>query len=152
MKCPFCGYRDTDVVDSRDTEELNAVRRRRECPSCKKRFTTYERPEESIIVVIKRDGKREKFDKQKLINSIIKSVGKRPVSYNKIVELVEDIERELRTKQSEEVGSRHIGEMVLKRLRKLDDIAYIRFAAVYKEFKTIDDVINEIKFLQGKKK
>ncbi|MEM3369894.1 MAG: transcriptional regulator NrdR [Candidatus Micrarchaeia archaeon] len=152
MKCPFCGYKDTDVVDSRDTEELNAVRRRRECPSCKKRFTTYERTEESIIIVIKRDGKREKFDRQKLINSIIKSVGKRPVSYNKIVELVEDIERELRTKQSEEVHSKHIGDMVLKRLRKLDDIAYIRFAAVYKEFKTIDDVINEIKFLQGKKK
>lgn len=152
MKCPFCGYKDTEVIDSRDTEEGTAIRRRRKCPSCNKRFTTYERPEESVIVVIKRDGKREKFDKQKLINSILKSVGKRPISYNKIVDLVDDIERELRKKQSEEIESRQIGDMVLRRLKNLDDIAYLRFAAVYKEFKSIDDIINEIKLLQGKKK
>lgn len=152
MKCPFCGYKDTDVVDSRDTEELNAIRRRRECPVCKKRFTTYERPEESVIIVIKRDGRREKFDKQKLINSILKSVGKRPVNYNKVVEIVEDIERELRAKQSEEIESKAIGEMVLKRLKKIDDIVYLRFAAVYKEFKSVDDVSKEIEMLKKQKK
>jgi len=152
MKCPFCGNKDTDVIDSRDTDELNAVRRRRECPLCKKRFTTYERPEESVIIVLKRDGRREKFDKQKLINSILKSVGKRPINYNKVSEIVEDIERELRLKQSEEVPSKIIGEMVLKRLKKIDDIAYIRFAAVYKEFKSIDDVMNEIQMLKKMKK
>ena len=152
MKCPFCGHEDTDVIDSRDTEDLNAIRRRRECPNCKKRFTTYERAEESVIIVIKRDGRREKFDKQKLINSILKSIGKRPISYNKVIEIVESIERELRTKQSEEINSTMIGEMVLKRLKKLDDIAYIRFAAVYKEFKAVDDILNEVKMLQKQKK
>ncbi len=152
MKCPFCGHEDTDVIDSRDTEDLNAIRRRRECPTCKKRFTTYERPEESVIIVIKRDGRREKFDKQKLINSILKSIGKRPISYNKVIEIVESIERELRSKQSEEINSTTIGEMVLRRLKKLDDIAYIRFAAVYKEFKELGDIVNEIKMLQKQKK
>ncbi|VVB74009.1 Transcriptional repressor NrdR [uncultured archaeon] len=150
MKCPFCTNKETDVIDSRDTSDLASVRRRRECPSCLKRFTTYEKMEESAIIILKKDGRREKFDKQKLTNSILKSVGKRPVSYEKIIDLVNGIERDLRNRQSAEVKSTIIGEMVMKRLRKLDDIAYIRFAAVYKELKDLNDLRKELRGLEKK--
>ena len=150
MKCPFCGHKETDVIDSRDANDLTAIRRRRECPSCEKRFTTYERAEESGLVVIKKDGRQEKFNHQKLISGMLRACEKRPISYEQIVEVVDDIERELRKKDTTEIPSKVIGEMVMKKLKKLDGIAYIRFASVYREFKDVNDLKKELQTLLKK--
>ncbi len=146
MNCIFCG-RETRVVDKRDSE--NTTRRRRACPSCKKRFTTYERPEVNLVVV-KKDGRREKYNREKLLNGILKACEKRPVSQETIEKVVNEIEAELRSHGSE-VSSRNIGEIVMEKLLSVDKVAYIRFASVYREFDDIKSFQKEVKALLGSK-
>ena len=148
MKCPFCSYEETKVVDSRATEAGDAIRRRRECLKCSKRFTTYERIEEMPLTVIKKDGAREIFDRSKLLNGLLRAVVKRDVSRKQLEDLVTDIETDLRNQFKYEVESRKIGEMILKRLSKIDKVAYVRFASVYREFKDETDFASELSKLQ----
>lgn len=137
MKCPYCGNSETDVVETRDTE--GATRRRRGCKQCEKRFTTYERVENIDLVVIKKDGRREKFDREKLRRGLIKSTEKRPISNETIGEILNEIEQELRSKDTTEISSRTIGNIVLRKFKKLDKVAYIRFASVYLDFDDLKD-------------
>src|SRR4030042_7059336 len=134
MKCPYCGSKDTEVVETRDSEDLETIRRRRECLSCRKRFTTYERIENINLIVIKKDGKREQFDRDKLKRGIIRSCEKTKVSLDDIEKIVTEIERELRGADSVEIDSKKIGQMVAARLKKIDKVAYIRFSSVFKRF------------------
>ncbi len=150
MKCPYCNYEETQVIDSRDTENLEATRRRRECTKCNKRFTTYERLEEADIVVVKKDGKRERFERQKVINGILKACEKRPISLEKIEKLVDDVESDLRKRDSVEVESRVIGNLVMKKLKSIDKVAYIRFASVYMGFEDLGRFEEELDKLQKK--
>jgi len=153
MKCPYCGNTETDVVDSRDAEDLAAVRRRRECMKCEKRFTTYERVESVELVVVKKDGRREPFDREKLKAGLVRACEKRPVPHEKIEQTVEEIEMELRKKDTKEVPSSVVGELVMKKLKKLDKVAYIRFASVYREFADVEDFRKELKeLLKGRRK
>ncbi|MGN0748564.1 MAG: transcriptional regulator NrdR [Christensenellales bacterium] len=145
MKCIYCGYFDSKVIDSRATDESNSIRRRRECLNCGKRFTTYETVETTPILVIKNDGSRQTFDKEKVKKGIIKACEKRPVSLSQIEEIVSDIEKTLSNSLNQEVKSSQIGEMIMERLKEIDEIAYIRFACVYRKF---EDVSNLINFLQ----
>jgi transcriptional repressor NrdR len=151
MKCPFCGYLDSKVMDSRPTDEGSIIRRRRECPSCKKRFTTYERVDELPIMVIKKSGNREVFDPHKIINGLIKACEKRPVALEILQNIAYDVEKELKNSMEQEVESRKIGEMVMKRLKNVDEVAYVRFASVYRQFKDINSYIEEIKKLKKQK-
>jgi len=144
MKCPYCGTDDTKVIDSRPAEENNAIRRRRQCEKCNKRFTTYERVDMIPITVIKRDGTREIFDKAKLQNGIMKSCNKRPVTAQQIQKLVDDIENTLAGSGEREVESKQLGNMVIERLKDLDEVAYVRFASVYRQFKDINSFIDEL--------
>ena len=144
MKCPFCNELDSKVVDSRPTDEGNSIRRRRECLSCHRRFTTYETVESLPIVVIKRDGSREAFDRAKLIRGLLKSCEKRPVSLKQLEALAEDIEQRLQNRLENEVDSQEVGEMVMQRLKDLDDIAYVRFASVYRRFQDIGSFRDEL--------
>ena len=150
MKCPYCNNEETQVIDTRDTENLEATRRRRECLKCKKRFTTYERVEEAEIVVVKKDGKRERFERQKVINGVLKACEKRDISLDKIERLVDDVESDLRKRDSVEVESKVIGELIMKKLKSLDKIAYIRFASVYREFEDLERFEEELEKLQKK--
>jgi len=150
MKCPFCGNPESKVVDKRDTENSAATRRRRECLSCEKRFTTYERLETLSITVVKKDGTREQFDRQKMIRGVINACEKRPVKREDIEKLADEIEAELKGAEETEVESKTIGELVVKKLKKLDKIAYIRFASVYKEFKDLEEFDKEIQKLMKK--
>ena len=150
MKCPYCGYEETQVIDTRETENLEATRRRRECLKCSKRFTTYERLEEAEIIVVKKDGRRERFERQKLLNGILKACEKRPISVDKIERLVDDVESDLRKRDSVEVESKTVGEIAMKKLKTLDKIAYIRFASVYREFEDLDMFEQELEKLQKK--
>ena len=153
MRCPFCENQDTKVIDSRHTEDGHAIRRRRECDSCGKRFTTYEKVEEMILMVIKKDGSREAFDRSKIMNGIIKACEKRPVPLTKIKKVVDDIERGLNNMMEKEVESTFIGELIMEQLRKLDEVAYVRFASVYRQFTDIHTFVAEIeKLLINKKK
>ncbi len=147
MKCPYCGSKDTEVVETRDSEDLETIRRRRNCVKCEKRFTTYERVENINLVVIKKDGKREHFDRDKLKNGIIRSCEKTTVTVDDVEKIVIEIERELRGGESVEVDSKKIGQMVSMRLKKLDKIAYIRFSSVFKRFVDIEDFEKEVKKL-----
>jgi len=147
MKCPYCGYPDTKVLDKRETTEGDVTRRRRECLKCKKRFTTYERVETLSLTVVKKDGRREAFDKNKLISGMLKACEKRPISREEIEKIADDIEARLRMQRTTEVSSREIGNMVMKKLKKLDKVAYIRFASVYKEFGDLEDFQKELKRL-----
>lgn len=149
MKCPFCGNMESKVMDSRPTEEGTIIRRRRECPSCKKRFTTYERVDELPLTVIKKSGIREVFDTHKIINGLIKACEKRPISIEMMQEIANDIEKELKNNMELEVESKKIGEMVMNRLKELDEVAYVRFASVYRQFKDIDSYIEEIERLKS---
>jgi len=137
MRCPFCFNEDTQVIDSRETEDQAAVRRRRECSKCEKRFTTYERIELQDLMVIKKDGSRQAFDRNKLIAGIRRACEKRPIPTEKIERAVDEIERDLRGMASTEVQSKLVGDMVMKKLREIDPVAYIRFASVYKSFKNL---------------
>ncbi|MCD6589766.1 transcriptional repressor NrdR [Candidatus Woesearchaeota archaeon] len=145
MKCPFCGYGESTVLETRDTE--NGIRRRRQCLKCGKRFTTYERIEHSPLVVIKKNGIREQFDKEKLRRGIIKACEKRPISIEQINKIIDEIESELYSRGEQEVKSKKIGELVMKKLKKLDKVAYIRFASVYREFRDLEDFEKELKKL-----
>ncbi|MBR4003802.1 MAG: transcriptional repressor NrdR [Clostridia bacterium] len=144
MKCIFCGFNDSKVIDSRLNDDTNSIRRRRECLKCGKRFTTYEMVESTPILVIKNDGSRQSFDPQKIKRGIIKACEKRPVSMIQIDELISDIEKQISNSLVQEVKSSKIGEMVMDRLKALDEISYVRFAAVYRKFK---DITTFIKFL-----
>lgn len=152
MKCPFCENIDTKVIDSRPTEEGHAIRRRRECDNCCKRFTTYEKVEEIIFMVIKKDGSREAFDRNKVMNGIIKACEKRPVSIVAIEKIVDDIERGLNNMMEKEVESKLIGEVIMEHLKDLDEVAYVRFASVYRQFKDVNTFVAEIEKLLGKGK
>ena len=145
MKCIYCGHFDSKVIDSRSTDESNSIRRRRECLKCGKRFTTYETVETAPILVIKNDGSRQSFDPEKIKKGLIKACEKRPVSLSQIEEVVYEIEKSLSNNLSQEVKSSEIGEMVMKKLKEIDEIAYIRFACVYRKFEDVSDLIN---FLQ----
>ena len=152
MRCPFCDYEDSKVIDSRPSEEGRAIRRRRECEKCGKRFTTYEKVEASIIMVIKKDGSREAFDRTKLTNSIVKACDKRSVSASDIDRVVDEIERGLNNMMEKEVSSSFIGELVMDKLKELDEVAYVRFASVYRQFTDVSTFIEEIEELVGRKK
>jgi transcriptional repressor NrdR len=148
MKCPFCEHSDTKVLDSRETDDNTTIRRRRECASCLKRFTTYERYEEAPIVVVKKDLRRERFERAKVMAGVNKACEKRPVSSNQKEYVVNSVERELRQRGEAEVSSAEIGEMVMRLLKRLDPVAYIRFASVYKDFQDLEKFAEELKQLQ----
>ena len=147
MKCPYCFNDETKVVDKRETEDLDVTRRRRECLKCEKRFTTYERVEGLDLIIIKKDGRRENFDREKLKKGIIKACEKRPVSYEQIDDFMDKLESEIRKFKSKEIPSKIIGEKVIQGLKKLDKIAYIRFASVYRSFADVTDFQKELKEL-----
>ena len=147
MKCPYCGSADSEVVETRTSEDVDTIRRRRECLKCEKRFTTYERIENVNLVVIKKDGKREQFDRDKLKSGIIRSCEKTKVSMEAIEKIVTEVERELRGGDSVEVESKKIGQMVASRLKKIDKVAYIRFSSVFKRFVDVEDFQEEVKRL-----
>ena len=149
MRCPFCAHPESRVLDSRPADEGATIRRRRECVSCAKRFTTYERIDEAPLVVVKKDSRRELFDRNKLLNGLIKACEKRPISVERLEKLVVEIEKELRNKMESEVSSSVIGELVMNWLRDEDEVAYVRFASVYREFQDIDSFREELeKFLK----
>lgn len=150
MKCHFCQNKETEVIETRILDEGATVRRRRKCPKCEKRFTTYERVEESPILVIKRDGRRERFDKEKLRRSIILPCNKTTVSREQIEKLINEIEAELKEKETTEIESKQIGNIVARKLKKIDKVAYIRFAAVFKRFVDLEDFEQELKKLTNK--
>lgn len=148
-KCPFCSYEETKVLETREAE--GAIKRRRECEKCGKRFVTYERPSVDIIV-IKKDGRREDFNREKILTGIKKACEKRPIGYDKIEKMVDKVEREIRKTGQKEIESSVIGEMIVKKLKKLDKVAYIRFASVYRSFEDIESFENEISSLKEVKK
>ena len=147
MKCPYCGYLESKVVDSRPADEGASIRRRRECLACHKRFTTYETMESLPLMVIKKDGSRQSFDRGKVLSGLIRACEKRPVSYQTLEGLVAEIELSLQNQIDREVSSSQIGELVLERLKQLDEVAYVRFASVYREFKDVDSFMAELKQL-----
>lgn len=144
MKCPFCGYNESKVIDSRPAEEGATIRRRRECLACNRRFTTYEIIERMPLVVVKRDGSRQSFDKVKLINGMVRACEKRPVPLGKLEQIADDIEQELQSNLEREIKTVSIGEMVMKHLKELDEVAYVRFASVYRSFKDINTFMDEL--------
>ena len=150
MKCPFCSYADSRVIDSRSVDNGTSIRRRRECPECGRRFTTYEKYEETPLLVIKKDGRRELFDSQKLTNGLLKAFEKRPFSYEQIQTIASGIERDLRALGESEVKSTLIGETVMKALEKIDQIAYVRFASVYRQFADVNSFMQEIQGMLSK--
>jgi len=152
VKCPYCGYKEDKVVDSRATQEEAAVRRRRECLKCGKRFTTYEYVEEVSLMVMKKDSRRESFDRKKILAGIIKACEKRPVSLEKMEEIATWVERAIQKKSDREVSSSKIGELVMQKLKTLDDVAYVRFASVYRQFKDVGQFMVELKDILGEGK
>lgn len=151
MKCPFCGYSESKVIDSRPTDEGERIRRRRECISCGKRFTTYEIIETVPIIVVKKDKSREAFDRVKLFNGMLRACEKRPVPIGEIENAVSEIEAELQNSLDREITSVHIGELAMEKLKKLDEVAYVRFASVYRQFKDINTFMDELAKLLGEK-
>lgn len=151
MKCPYCGFLESKVIDSRPTDEGNSIRRRRECLKCSKRFTTYENIETVSIAVIKKDNSRQQFDRNKLLKGIITACEKRPISLAKMEKIVDDIESELYQSQEREVETAKIGEEVMKRLKDLDEVAYVRFASVYKRFDNVETFMRELNELRTKR-
>ena len=153
MKCPACGYHESKVMDSRPAEEYASIRRRRECLECQKRFTTYEVVETIPLVVIKKDQKRESFDRNKILSGIIKSCEKRSVSEEQMTKIARDIESRLQNQLQPEVPTNKIGELVMEKLKDVDEVAYVRFASVYREFKDINTFMSELKtIMMGHKK
>lgn len=144
MKCPYCGYQESKVVDSRHSDDATSIRRRRECLSCQKRFTTYETVESLPIVVVKKDNSREPFDRNKILRGIVRSCEKRPVSMADIEAVVADIEQIVQNTLEREVSTDMIGELVMERIKPLDEVAYVRFASVYRQFKDIDSFMQEL--------
>ena len=152
MKCPFCGCEDSRVIDSRSVEEGASIRRRRECPRCGRRFTTYEKYEQIPLLVIKRDGRREMFDSKKILAGLLRAFEKRPFTYEQIQSLTSQIENEIRASGENEVKSTKIGEVVMARLEKIDQIAYVRFASVYRQFADVNSFMQEIQNMLDKGK
>lgn len=150
MKCPFCGSDDTRVIDSRPADDNNSIRRRRLCDGCGKRFTTYEKVETIPLIVIKKDNNREQFDRSKIETGILRACHKRPISVNEINKLVDDIETEIFNREEKEISSSVIGEIVMDRLKDLEEVAYVRFASVYREFKDVNTFMNELKKMLDK--
>ncbi len=151
MRCSFCGFEDSKVLDSRQVEDGRSIRRRRECQQCGKRFTTYERVEEVSLLVVKRDGSREIFDKNKILAGLVRACDKRPVAVSVLDDMVNDIEKELRNSMEKEVSAKQIGDMVMVRLRQVDDVAYVRFASVYRKFEDIETFMKEIHSMLSEK-
>lgn len=147
MKCPFCGEIDNKVIDSRLSKDANVIRRRRECLLCNRRFTTYEHIEEIPIMIVKKDGRREAFNREKVRSGMQRACEKRNISMDVIEEFIDDLERDLRETGKKEIPSQKIGELVMESLHKLDDVAYVRFASVYREFKDVNDFVSELKTL-----
>ena len=147
MKCPFCNNNDTEVVETRDNEDLQTIRRRRECPKCNKRFTTYERIERVPLIVMKKDGRKEQFDRDKLKNGILKSCEKTVVGISEIDSIAEEFEKELRNLDGVEIDSKKIGQLVAQKLKKIDKIAYIRFASVFRRFVDVEDFEKQLQKL-----
>ncbi len=147
MLCPFCAHMEDKVIDSRESKEGNNIRRRRECLGCQKRFTTYERIEEIPFMVVKKDGRRERFDRQKILNGLLKACEKRPIPIPKLAELVDQVENEMMNEPERELSSTAIGEMLISKLKELDKIAYVRFASVYRDFQDEEAFFNEIRRL-----
>ncbi|KQC06669.1 MAG: hypothetical protein APR62_07620 [Smithella sp. SDB] len=152
MKCPFCGHTENKVIDSRISKDGKAVRRRRECLGCTKRFTTYEYVEDVLPMVVKKDGRREQFDRQKIINGIKKACEKRPISMESIDRLVENVEQACQELQTEEISSTLIGEKIMSELKNFDGVAYVRFASVYRQFRDVGEFMSELKDLLSKGK
>lgn len=150
MKCPYCGHEEDKVVDSRSCKEGRAIRRRRECINCTKRYTTYEYIENFPLTVIKNDQRREPYDREKLLTGIVSACKKRPISMKKIESIVDSIEDKLEKMAKSEVESMEIGKLVMEELYKLDDVAYVRFASVYRKFKDLDEFVNEVQELKSK--
>ena len=151
MRCPYCAHPESKVVDSRPSDEGASIRRRRECLECHKRFTTYETMESLPLMVIKKDGSRQSFDKSKLLNGMIRACEKRPVSFNTLETIANEIEQTLQNQMEREVSSAQIGELVMERLKKIDEVAYVRFASVYRQFKAITTFMRELnKLLEDK--
>jgi len=147
MICPFCGFKQDRVIDSRESKEGDVIRRRRQCLGCERRFTTYERSDEIPYMVVKKDGRREKFDRQKVLAGLLKACEKRPVPMTKLAEVVDSVEAKLAETADREITTTEIGEMIMDRLRNLDKIAYVRFASVYRDFQDVEAFLNELKNL-----
>jgi transcriptional repressor NrdR len=152
MKCPFCGHSENKVIDSRISKDGKAVRRRRECLGCAKRFTTYEYVEDVLPMVVKKDGRREQFDRQKILNGIKKACEKRPISMESIDKIVENVEQACQEMQLEEISSTIIGEKIMNELKNFDGVAYVRFASVYRQFRDVGEFMSELKDLLSKGK
>src|SRR5580658_2547464 len=147
MTCPFCSHRQDKVIDSRESKDGDVIRRRRECLKCQRRFTTYERSDEIPYMVVKRGGRREKFDRQKVLEGLLKACEKRPVPMAKLAEVVDAVEAKLADSPDREISTTEIGELIMERLRNLDKIAYVRFASVYRDFQDVEAFLNELKHL-----
>ncbi len=145
MRCPFCGHHEDKVIDSRESKEGDSIRRRRQCLACERRFTTYERCDEIPRMVIKKDGRREPFDRQKVLNGLLKACEKRPVSMGKLAELVNEVESDLLENPEGEISTTSIGETLMEKLRNIDKIAYVRFASVYRDFQDLEEFLSELK-------
>jgi len=152
MKCPACDYKETKVTDSRISADGNAIRRRRECLKCSRRFTTYEYIEQVPLMVIKKDGRRQGFDRNKIVSGLVKACEKRPISISRIEELTSEVERKLQKKYDREVEAEVIGEMIMERLAALDEVAYVRFASVYRQFRDVNQFMTELKVILQKDK
>ncbi|HZG57727.1 transcriptional regulator NrdR [Paenibacillus sp.] len=150
MKCPYCDYQHTKVLDSRPVNENKSIRRRRECEKCTRRFTTFETVEETPLMVVKKDGSREEFNRDKLLRGLIRACEKRPVSVERLESIVDEVERELRQTANTEIESRDIGELLMAQLHQVDEVAYVRFASVYRQFKDIDMFMKELSTLLNK--
>lgn len=150
MRCPYCGYYETKVIDSRPADEGTSIRRRRECNDCSKRFTTYEKIEGIPLMVVKKDGRRETYSRNKIMNGLIKATEKRPVPMDRLTKMVDEIEKELYNYMEKEVTSKCIGEIVMKKLKETDEVAYVRFASVYRQFKDINTFMEELSKLLEK--
>ena len=149
MKCPFCGQVEEKVVDSREARDAAVIRRRRECLNCRRRFTTYERIEEVQLMVVKKDGRREPFDRNKILSGLLKATQKRPVSVAELEKIAEEVEARLMEQPDREMNSGKIGELIMARLYELDEVAYVRFASVYRQFKDVHEFVEEVKGLLG---
>lgn len=151
MRCPFCNFYESKVIDSRPTDEGQAIRRRRECIECSRRFTTYEKIEKMPLLIIKKDGTRESYDRNKILNGILKACEKRPVSLDIIEKIVDNIEKDLYDSFHKEITSKHIGEMIMQKLKDVDEVAYVRFASVYRQFKDLNTFMEELKKILDEK-
>ena len=145
MKCPFCGHKNTRVIDSRPADDNNSIRRRRVCDGCDKRFTTYEKIETIPLIIIKKDNNRETYDRSKIEGGVLRACHKRPVSAQQITCLVDEVENEISSREDKEISSQEIGEMLMNKLKELDAVAYVRFASVYREFKDVNTFMDELK-------